>query len=250
MSPRVLTEETQQQREHELIQKARELIEQDGIHALTIDKLVTVVPYSKGTIYNHFIGKEDLLIAVANQCIEEVTELFRRAISYQGKSRERGLAVMLSYLIWARLHPMQLFIVLTAHSPSVVERADKKRVDRHLHLESILMQEILEVFDAGISANELKLPAGMDVHRAVFSMWSAGFGAIALVTSKCDCAGAIGFEIEREFFTNVQLMADGLGWTPHSTQVDYLRVLKDIAEKLFAEEMHQLQALGRPIRLM
>lgn len=248
MSPRVLSEQSQADRELELIQQARLLIERDGIHALTIDKLVTMVPYSKGTIYNHFGSKEDLLIAVANLCITEVTELFRRAMSYKGKSRECGLVIMLSYLIWARLHPMQLFIVLTAHSPSVVERADDKRTERHLQLEGQLMQLVLKVFTDAVEDGDLVLPPGMDVQRMVFAMWSAGFGAIALVTSKCDCAGAIGFEIEREFFTNVQMMADGMQWQPMSNAFDYKAVLRKASTELFAEEMQQLEALGRPLQ--
>lgn len=248
MAPRVLTEHSQAERELELIQQARLLIEQEGIHALTIDKLVTVVPYSKGTIYNHFTSKEDLLIAVANLCLEEVTELFRRAISYRGSSRERGLVLMLSYLIWARLHPMQLFIVLTAHSPSVVERADDKRTERHLQLEGVLMQEVVKIFNDAILEGALVLPEGMDVQRLVFAMWSASFGAMALVTSKCDCAGAIGLDIEREFFTNVQMMADGMAWQPLSRSFDYRSVLKKASTELFAEEMALLQSLGRSLQ--
>lgn len=249
MSPRVLSVASHQQREQELLLAARELIERESIHALTIDKLVTVVPYSKGTIYNHFSSKEDLLVAVANLCIEEVTELFARAVAYQGSSRERGSVLMLSYLIWARLHPMQLFIVLTSHSPAVIERAEPKRVERHFQLEGLLMAQVMKVFDAALLSGDLQLPPGIDVQRLVFSMWSAGFGAMALVTSKCECGGAAGFEIEREFFTNVRLMADGMQWRPLSSEHDYLAVWKRVAGALFADEMRQLEALGRPLRI-
>jgi len=92
-------------RENELIELARSLTIKNCLTTLTIDKLVNASDYSKGTIYKHFLSKEDLLIAICNTCVREIQALFVRALKFKGNSREKMLAVIVSYLIWAKLHP-------------------------------------------------------------------------------------------------------------------------------------------------
>lgn len=45
-------------REVELIQLAKSLVQEQGFANLTMDKLTSASSYSKGTIYNHFCSKE------------------------------------------------------------------------------------------------------------------------------------------------------------------------------------------------
>lgn len=51
-------------REMELIELAQELVKEQGFANFTMDKLTSRSPYSKGTIYNHFCSKEDVVLAL------------------------------------------------------------------------------------------------------------------------------------------------------------------------------------------
>ncbi len=51
-------------REVELVQLAKSLVQEQGFANLTMDKLTAASPYSKGTIYNHFCSKEDVILAL------------------------------------------------------------------------------------------------------------------------------------------------------------------------------------------
>ena len=58
--PKLLDEAALKERELLIINSAVLLIQTNGIENLTMDKVVAQVPFSKGTVYKHFIGKEDL----------------------------------------------------------------------------------------------------------------------------------------------------------------------------------------------
>src|SRR3984885_3865421 len=78
-----------QGREGRILEVARTMIVEDGYHGLSMDRIAEALEYSKGTIYQHFSCKEDILMALANQAIERRLEMFRRAAAFRGKSRER-----------------------------------------------------------------------------------------------------------------------------------------------------------------
>ena len=46
------------------------MIVEDGYHGLSMDRIAEELEYSKGTIYQHFSCKEDILMALVNQAME------------------------------------------------------------------------------------------------------------------------------------------------------------------------------------
>ena len=72
MTPRILDEHSLQAREQDIIDATIALIDSHGVENITMDKVAAAVPYSKGTIYKHFLGKEDLFLAIGNQAIVNV----------------------------------------------------------------------------------------------------------------------------------------------------------------------------------
>ena len=246
MSPRTISESEFAQREKELIEIARSMVENECLTTLTIDKLVAASPYSKGTIYKHFISKEDLLMAICNTCVKEIQELFSRALNFKGNSRERIMAVMVSYIIWAKLHPSQLFAVLSAHSPSVAACCSDDRNATHHEYEHNLMGLMNTEIGKAIEAGDLVLPTNMCFEQVTFAMWSASWGAMALIMSKGDSVKLQPMVLERESFTNTRLILDGFGWQPLSNDWDYHESIKRIASELFQPEIDTLEKNGTP----
>ncbi|MDQ7050905.1 MAG: TetR/AcrR family transcriptional regulator [Enterobacterales bacterium] len=246
MSPRHLSQQDFDQRENELITLGRKLLEDDCLTTLTIDKLVAESRFSKGTIYKHFTSKEDLLMAICNQSITEMQAKFKRALAFKGNSREKILAVMVSYVIWAKLHPSQLFAVLAAHSPSVAACACDRRNEKHSQQEADLMSLMNEQIEKAIETGDLTLPKGMLIEQVTFAMWSASWGAMALIMSKGNSIKLSPMQLERESFTNATLVLDGLGWKPLSKDWDYPQTIKNITQEIFLPEMKILEKLATP----
>jgi len=246
MSPRVITESEFKSREQELIELGRKLVEENCITTLTIDKLVAESNYSKGTIYKHFLGKEDLLMAICNTCVTEMQEMFSRALKFKGNSRERILAVGVSYVIWAKLHPSQLFIILSAHSPNVASCCSDNRIEAHNQCEANLMGLMNTEIAKAIDEGDLTMPEGMVFEQLTFAMWSASWGAMALIVSKGGSIKLGPMQLERESFTNTRLLLDGLNWKPLSTDWDYNQSIKNIANEIFKPEIKALEKMGNP----
>ena len=246
MSPRSITKEEFQDRESELINLARSLVENDCLTTLTIDKLVSESRFSKGTIYKHFDSKEDLLMAICNTSIEEMQKMFARALEFKGNSREKVLAVKVSYVIWAKLYPSQLFAVLAAHSPSVAACCSNDRNDTHKAHESNLMGLMNRQIEKAVACGDLVLPDGMLIEQVTFAMWSASWGAMALIMSKGESVKLGPMLLERESFTNARLILDGFGWKPLSKDWDYKNSIRKITEEIFSPEIEALEKLGTP----
>lgn len=246
MSPRSISENEFMQREAALIQLARALVEKDCLTTLTIDKLVAASAYSKGTIYKHFSSKEDLLTAICNSCTLEIQTLFKRALEFNGNSREKVIAVLTSYIIWAKLHPTQLFVVLSAHSPTVVNCTSEARNQTHQHYDAELMGLLNNEISKAIESGDLTLPAGMCFEQVTFAMWSSSWGAMALITSIGCSPNLHPMQLERDSFTNASLILDGLGWKPLSQNWDYAQSIKKIAHEIFQPEIAALEAKGTP----
>jgi AcrR family transcriptional regulator len=81
------------EREGRILELARSMIIQEGYHGLSMDRIAEALEYSKGTIYQHFSCKEEILMALVNQTMERRLDLFRCAAAFRGRSRERITAV-------------------------------------------------------------------------------------------------------------------------------------------------------------
>lgn len=64
MSPRALTEEEKQLQKNILLDSGRQLILQKGVANISVDDIVTNAKMAKGTFYNHFSSKEDMLLSL------------------------------------------------------------------------------------------------------------------------------------------------------------------------------------------
>ena len=250
LSPRIISQEDFNKREKELIDVARNIVEGECLSTLTIDKLVAQSAYSKGTIYKHFISKEDLLMAMSNSCMRELQEFFARALMFDGNSRERMVAVMVSYVIWAKSAPSQLFAVLSAHSPAVAALSSEERVLLKTTSSAKLMSMFNDEIGNAIKAGDLVLPEGMFYEQVTFAMWSASWGAMALITSKGESKDLGPMMLERESFTNIRLILDGFGWKPLSGEWDYNDTIKRIVNTLFQAEIEKLEQNGTPFNFI
>jgi len=249
MAPKIIDAQSFDAREQELIDAAIGLIQQHGIENVTIDKLVAAVPYSKGTVYKHFISKEDLLLAISNRALGILSDLFFRASAYQGCPRERMLLLNFAYLIYAILHPALFDTMLCAKSPTIYGKASEDRIQHQEVMELKLMGSIFSIVEDGMQQNNLKLPEYMDIQQVCFAHWSLGYGTISLLSAQSEpCEGRKDLVVERELFNQNNLMFDGLQWTPLTHEKDYRQALDDALKEVYAGELAKMKKLGRELQ--
>lgn len=246
--PKLLDENALNEREQKIITIAIGLIQRVGIENLTMDKVVAAVPFSKGTVYKHFLGKEDLLLAINNRAIELLGDLFYRAHNYKGCSRERMLLINFSYLIYAILYPELFQTVICAKSQSVIGKSSEQRLNKNEQLQMKLLTALHGIVDDGLTDSALTLPDNMEIQQVCFAVWSMSYGVIALLSGEVsECSGRTDLIVERELFNHSNLLFDGLGWKPLTKDKKHCTELAIALQSLFPEELAMINSKGRKL---
>lgn len=94
MSPSDRKSRERAARELEMVHVADRALRDGGFQRLTMDGVAAEVGVSKGTVYQHFAAKEDLVLGVAEHCMGRRAELFARAAGMSdARPRERMAAI-------------------------------------------------------------------------------------------------------------------------------------------------------------
>ena len=228
------------EREQELLQIAQQLVEAEGYANLTMDKLTSASPYSKGTIYNHFSSKEDVITALCNSALRHEISLFKKAGSFNGNSREKVLALHQAYLLSAQMQPILFSCLLTAKSPWVQEKSSQARltVQRELEKEVTALVDLL--LQQAIAAKELQSKAAATPDLMAFANWAVSFGSIALLSSASNTLSIERLQGTQPFLFNLNCLLDGMNWLPLSSDWNYHQSWIRIEQEIFSSELQLL----------
>ncbi len=93
-APRSLKEKQRQEREALILQVAEEVLMEKGYYETSIDEIAARVGIAKGTVYLHFPSKEDLVVAIFERDIQNITEHVEATISSDWTAREKMEAIL------------------------------------------------------------------------------------------------------------------------------------------------------------
>lgn len=228
------------EREQQLLDIAHELLNRDGFADFSMDKLVRVSGYSKGTLYNHFSSKEDCLSALCLRGMTMMEDMFSRAAAFDGTPREKILAMNVAYYLYANLQPTLSLAVLSAKTPSFTEKTSAVRSELIDELDQRITLIVDDIFRNAIEQGDLQESSELTVELMAFISWAQAFGLNALMTTAGDITA-----VSRTIGTNVALIScnvllDGMGLKPLSSQWDYQASWKKIENEIFAAEVTQL----------
>lgn len=226
-------------REAELMELAHELVDEVGFAGLTMDKLVAKAPYSKGTVYNHFTSKEDLISALSANSIGMKIELMKKAMAYPGKTREKGLALVFAYNLYARLEPTLFNCVMSAKTPAVIEKTSIERQNRMQEREHQITSMCDQFFQNAVAQGELKLSPGVGVEALSFASWATAFGTNLLLINASAAEAVSRLEFKYALLGNMNMLYDGMGWQPLSSEFDYFKTWEQL-EDYFSDYIEML----------
>lgn len=232
-------------RETELLDLAKMLVEQGGYANLTMDKLAAASPYSKGTIYNHFNSKEDVIVALCIKVITDEIALFKRIQTFEGGTREKVVAIQAATHIHTRMDPTFATTMLMAKTTWVSEKASKQRMDKLNQLEELIVDLADELITSAIEAKDLSLANAHSVDTIVFATWAMAFGSNALIVNATNSRCIERIKDRYSVLYNVNMLLDGLGWVPLSQEFDYRKTWRRVEEELFSDEIAYLESIGR-----
>ncbi len=226
-----------EQREALILDVARELLIQQGYLGLRMDQIADRIEYSKGTIYQHFPNKEEIILALANQALVKRSSMFSHAVTLRDQSRHRLAAVGAAAELFVERFPHFFQVEQIIRINSVWEKTSEKRRKVMRSCESKCMSIIGGVVRDAVARGDVTLPPNCSPEDVVFGLWSTNIGAFAIVSSS-DSLLELGIRDPLTALrTNTNNMLDGYGWKPLSSEVDFHEVMDKVKSELIETDL-------------
>jgi len=225
-----------QEREELILDVARRMLVERGYLGVTMDRIAQEIEYSKGTVYQHFSSKEDLLVALAGATTRVRAELFARAAAFRGPTRERMWALGVADDLFVRLYPTHWQAEQIVRAASIQSKATRERLMALESTEMLCFTAVTGVIRDAIAAGDLEVTEPTMTEDLAFGLWSMSFGAHFISASNPNL-GAKGMgDTDRALRRNYNALLDGYGWQPLSTEIDYTETRERILDAVFPEE--------------
>ncbi len=229
------------ERENEILRIAGEILATHGLEALTMEKILERVDFSKGTLYNHFTGKEDLLVAFHTKCMSDHHGYFARGALFRGRPRERFVAAGMGHDLKCVLDPQPFRFDLTE---DILNGASERWRDAFSEIHRETMGIFVGIARDGIASGDL--PDRFAPEFVAAATWSLCIGADALHGSGMIMRGVMPADFARVRRQMSLALHDGFAWRPLSSEHDYEAVRLRILAEVYAPEARELGLLPEP----
>jgi len=227
-------------RETLILDTAQRILHERGYSHLTMDRIAEATEYSKGTIYNHFSSKEDLVCSLCCRSVSTLIDMFTRSAEYKGSSRERFSAIGIGYTLYHQVHPMTAQNIQIIKVNAVREKISDEKLNEMESLEQRITQIAIGVVNEAIACGDLAEEINPMASSIVFGVWSMYFGALMLERSDIPLED-LGFSPSIQLlWLNTQKFLDGYHWLPLSSDTDNEALFNKITSDLYANEIEIL----------
>jgi AcrR family transcriptional regulator len=221
-----------QQREAQILKLARPILLEEGYAALSMDRLAGQLEYAKGTLYNHFPNKEDIVAALALGALRRRCELFSEASMAVSGSRRRMVAIGVACDLYACHCRADFLMEMLLRNSVIWEKVSGIRQQSIRQCETSCMGIVAGVVRDAVAAGDLRLPQEITAEEVVFGFWSLTYGAHALVASSASLPELGVVQPSRSVFYHGWTLLNGFAWLPEMTFEETSRLGEQVEEHL------------------
>jgi AcrR family transcriptional regulator len=236
MSTETRKQREMREREGQILSVARQMLSEDGYIKLNMDRIAKKIEYAKGTVYQHFKNKEDIIVALDTSAHEEMGRLFRRAASLRGSSRQKMTAIGVASNLMSRLYPDHLQISRITCNPAILDKVPPKRHEALRAAEGGCMRVLAEVVREAHDRNDLQLPPDSTPEDLVFGLWAMSQGTYEIVAAGIPLIEKGVRDPIEALWMNFAALLDGYHWRPLSHEEDYREVRQRAWHELFQDD--------------
>ncbi len=201
-------------REQAMLDAAQALIQRDGLLSLQMARVAEESGYAIGTLYKHFASKEDLLVTLATRNSLDRVELFERAATWSGGTREKMLAVVLADLLIMREQPehfrLAQFVWTDVVWGAASDDCRQRAVDACRPLSELIEGIAVEARERG----ELPAVENLPIGALTLGPWAMTVGMHALAQPHGMLDPAVAGDPYRLLIRQLQYLLNGYGWQP------------------------------------
>lgn len=231
------------EREQLILDTAHDMLLERGYIGLTMDRIAEQIDYSKGTVYQHFSNKEDLLTALLIRTAKIRAQFFERALAFEGRTRERMGAIGVAAEVFLGLFPEHYRIEQTIRVESLRDKASAARQADLFACDSRCLKTGFEVVREACAAGDLVLAEGDSPENLAFGLWCLYTGGFTFHTQRFPFEDFGIGEFQPVLLRNALIMIDGMNWRPLSSAFDYLESRRRALAEIFPSEAERLGLL-------
>ncbi|MDZ7789198.1 MAG: helix-turn-helix domain-containing protein [Xanthomonadales bacterium] len=205
-------------REDLFLDTARRLILSDGLLSLTMARVAKACDYATGTLYQHFLSKEDLLLALSTRMSAERVSLFCRAADFTGTARDRMFALSVADVLFASQCPEHFRLAQYVFTEAVWAATSPPRRQAALEGSQPMCDRVRSIVHQAVTDGDLPDRGLRNLDLGV-GPWTLCLGMHTLVHAD----GLLSFyDVNRPYgllLQHIEFLLNGLDWKPLVTDV-------------------------------
>lgn len=222
-------------RDQLILNIARELLVESGVSGLSMQAIAKKTDYSKGTIYQHYQSKEDVIAKLVVVSGKKIVSMIDEAMAQGSTLRHKIMLISAVFLINARQQPEVSSLVSMVKSPQFQNKLSKCNQDAIAELDHEILSRVISLFRKEPDFNCDK------VKDAAFGWWSMQWGVRNVLLNEWETE-KLGFDDPLEFFfRSLNTFLDGLGVSGDAACQQWLPIQQKgqaIVQAFSASELH------------
>jgi len=205
-------------RETLILDVALALLKEQGLQGVTMQAIANGTDYSKGTIYQHFGCKEDVITKLVAQCGQRLVGMIDLATENATGLRHKIALVSWAFFINAEMHPELTRFLALAKSPEFQSKVDESLQAELAVIDQSILSRVVNLFvgQPGVSAEKVMVGA--------FGWWAMKWGVQDVMVNDWELS-KLGFDDPRKFFFDaLHVFLDGLGVEQDELSQNYLEI--------------------------
>jgi AcrR family transcriptional regulator len=240
-----MIEMTRKQREIErrtgdILRISKPILVREGFQALSMDRVASEMEYAKGTIYNHFPHKEEIVLALAIQAMDLRRKLFEFSAASGSDSRNRMMAIGVACEFYTQHCHEEFVIEQWMRTHSVWEKSSQQRQNLIRQCEAQCMAIVAGIVRDAIHDGDLTVPSDMTHEEFVFGFWALTFGNQILIASSPSLPALGIHNPARAIRIHCATLLNGFGWQPTTDLHGYIQRSEQITATL-TPQLHLLR---------
>lgn len=218
------------ERHNHFLAIARDLLRDEGFHQLSMDRVAELAEYSKGTVYQHFNCKEEMVGQLCINAMQRIYALGQRAVRYPGSHRERLLAFFIANDVFQQMEQDAVCNMQNYQHDQIISKVSDRTRTRHEELMHGIFCTVKSIVEDAMRDGDLP-HSPTSAEDIVFGFWSLNHGAQALRSNQypLDTLGIS--EPGAATMSVLHSLLDGLGWKKdlhqHASPMDHLKEIRD-----------------------
>jgi AcrR family transcriptional regulator len=241
-----------QAREAHFVEVARDILLKEGYQGVSIGRVAEETRFSKGTVYQIFGSKEELVTALGMQCRAKLLEITRKAASLPGCPRERMAAIGEAMVFYSKYYADDQRILKLIDAETILAKVPESQRNAMKEYDVQLFFVLVGIVRDGVSAGDLVLRGDSTVQGLSFALWAMIDGSFAASMGSAPLEEAGIPDPTAEVVRIAHYLMDGYGWRPLQSEWDYEACARRFRSILANEPLGNLSvtAAGKKDRLL